>query len=68
LENDAKVNHDGQPKQIASFNGHIQRRIIDDAHCPLHPVDDALSGKARRAGAADKDARIGGYRGELGRE
>jgi hypothetical protein len=56
--NYGEVHDNWQSEQISCLDGHIERRIIHDAHCPLHPVDDASAALARRAIAAHHDARL----------
>ena len=62
IRNHLEINHHRQAQQIARFNRHIERRIVHDAHRPLHPVDDASRVLARRATPPHQYARL--LRGE----
>ena len=48
----------GRPSRFAGLNGHVERGIVEDAHCPLHPVDDASARPcaARRRAAPARGA------------
>jgi hypothetical protein len=44
IGNDGKEYDYGQAEKICDVNGNIERRVLVDAHGPLHPVDDTFGG------------------------
>jgi len=56
IRNDGEEHHHRQSEQIPGLDRDIDRRVVDDAHRPLHPVDDASATVAGRAGATNQHA------------
>jgi len=65
VRNHGEVHHYRQAEKIPRFNRNIKRRIVDDAHSPLHPVDDALCAGTWRPAAPHDDAGLVGQLREL---
>ena len=63
--NDREEHHHRKVEQIAGFDGHVERGIVDDAHGALHPVDDAAGAVAGRAWPADENTRLACQGGKL---
>jgi hypothetical protein len=56
IGDDGKKHDHWEAEPIAGLDGDIERRVVIDAHRPLHPVDDATAVIAGRTGAADQHA------------
>ena len=56
--NDAEEDGDGQAEKIGGFDGDVERRVVRDADCPLHPVDDA---RASLRGGLGRRTRTRGF-------
>ena len=68
IGNDREENNYRQIEEVGDLDGEIESGIVVDAHCALHPVDDALGVGPRRAVTANEDARVTGECGEWIRE
>jgi hypothetical protein len=49
-----------QAEEVGGVDSYVEGGVVMDAHCALHPVDDALAAGARQAVASDENARVGG--------
>jgi len=62
--NDGEEDYDGEAEKVGSIDRDVERRVLDDAHGALHPVDDAFAVRAGWAAAADEDAWVVSELGE----
>ena len=63
--NDGEEDDHGQAQKISRLDCHVERRVVIDAHCALHPVDNALCALAWWTCAPDEYSRLAGRHFEI---